>query len=156
MLISRFHRPATVLAIVPLLAACSVAPAGTDINDPYEQVNRQVHAFNKGLDAALIDPAGEAVSLLPDIVKDGIINFSDNAGLPNAAVNGLLQGDFDGAARNSLRFVLNTTVGLLGFFDPAGTLAWKRSMPISGNAGRLGRARRRLPGTAAAGPFDRT
>lgn len=119
---ARLHRPATALAILPLLAACSVAPAGTDINDPYEQVNRQVHAFNKGLDAALIDPAGEAVSLLPDIVKDGIINFSDNAGLPNAAVNGLLQGDFDGAARNSLRFVLNTTIGLLGFFDPAGTL----------------------------------
>ncbi len=119
---TRFHRPATALAILPLLAACSVAPAGTDINDPYEQVNRQIHAFNKGLDAAVIDPTAEAVNLLPDIVKDGIINFSDNAGLPNAAVNGLLQGDFDGAARNSLRFVLNTTIGLLGFFDPAGTL----------------------------------
>lgn len=81
-----------------------------------------MHAFNKGLDRAVLDPAGEAVSYLPDIVKDGIVNFSDNAGLPNAAANGLLQGNFNGAARNSLRFVINTTIGLLGFFDPAGKL----------------------------------
>jgi phospholipid-binding lipoprotein MlaA len=107
---------------LPLVAACSVAPPGTEINDPYEQVNRQVHAFNKTADELVFDSAGEAVNLLPDIVKYGIINFSDNAGLPNAAANGLLQGNFNGAARNSLRFVLNTTIGLLGFFDPASTL----------------------------------
>jgi phospholipid-binding lipoprotein MlaA len=110
------------LSILPLLAACSVAPPGTEINDPYEQVNRQVHAFNQSVDEVFLDPAGEAVSYLPDIVKDGIVNFSDNAGLPNAAANGILQGNINGAARNSLRFILNTTVGILGFFDPAGTI----------------------------------
>jgi phospholipid-binding lipoprotein MlaA len=110
------------LVVALTLGACSVAPAGTDINDPYEEVNRQVHAFNKGFDRAVLDPAGEAVSYLPDIIKDGIVNFSDNSGLPNAAANGLLQGNFNGAARNSLRFVLNTTVGILGFFDPASKL----------------------------------
>lgn len=105
-----------------LLGACSVAPPGTEINDPYEDVNRQVHAFNKGFDQAVLDPAGEAVSYLPDIVKDGVVNFSDNASLPNAAANALLQGDFEGTVRNSLRFILNTTVGILGFFDPAGKI----------------------------------
>jgi phospholipid-binding lipoprotein MlaA len=113
---------AVALALLVLVGACSVAPPGTDINDPYEDVNRQIHAFNKGFDAAILDPAGEAVSYLPDILKDGIVNFSDNAGLPNTAVNGILQGNFNGAARNSLRFILNTTVGLLGFFDPAGVI----------------------------------
>lgn len=118
--------PALSLLAICALSACAVAPPGAEINDPYEDVNRQVHAFNKGLDQALLDPAGEAVSYLPDIVKDGVINFSDNAGLPNAAANGLLQGDIRGAARNTLRFVLNTTVGILGFFDPAGTLGLER------------------------------
>ena len=108
--------------MLALLGACSVAPAGTETNDPYEEVNRQVHAFNKGFDEAVLDPAGEAVSYLPEIVKDGIVNFSDNASLPNAAANSLLQGDVAGTARNSLRFILNTTIGILGFFDPAGTI----------------------------------
>jgi phospholipid-binding lipoprotein MlaA len=108
--------------MLALLCACSVAPAGTEINDPYEEVNRQVHAFNKGFDQAVLDPAGEAVNQLPDIVKDGIVNFSDNASMPNAAANALLQGDFEGAVRNSMRFILNTTVGILGFFDPAGKI----------------------------------
>jgi phospholipid-binding lipoprotein MlaA len=105
-----------------LLSGCSTARPGTEINDPYEPVNRQVHAFNKGFDQAILDPAGEAVSYLPDIIKDGIVNFSDNAGLPNAAANSLLQGDVKGTVRNSLRFILNTTVGVLGFFDPAGRI----------------------------------
>jgi phospholipid-binding lipoprotein MlaA len=115
-------RPLVAVAAAAALAGCSAAPAGQDFNDPYEEVNREVHAFNKGLDQALLDPAGEAVSHLPAIVKDGIVNFSDNASLPNAAANTLLQGDIAGTARNSLRFVLNTTVGILGFFDPAGKI----------------------------------
>jgi phospholipid-binding lipoprotein MlaA len=107
---------------LPVLAGCSVAPPGTEINDPYEEVNRQIHEFNRELDRTVLDPAGEAVNLLPDIVKYGVINFSNNAGLPNAAANGLLQGNFEGAARNTMRFVINTTIGLLGVFDPAGKI----------------------------------
>jgi phospholipid-binding lipoprotein MlaA len=107
---------------VAIFAGCSVAPAGTDIHDPYESVNRQIHEFNREFDRTVLDPAGEAVNLLPDIVKYGVINFSNNAGLPNAAANGLLQGNFEGAARNSLRFIINTTIGILGVFDPAGKI----------------------------------
>jgi phospholipid-binding lipoprotein MlaA len=47
------------------------------------------------------------------------VNFGDNVSLPGMVVNGILQGNIDNAFQNSARFVLNTTVGLLGFFDPA-------------------------------------
>ncbi len=110
-------------SVLPLiLAACSVAPAGTEIHDPYEEVNRQIHELNLGFDRAFLDPAGETASQLPDAIKIPVVNFSDNAGLPNAIVNGVMQGNVDGAITNSVRFLLNTTVGILGLFDPAGAI----------------------------------
>lgn len=108
--------------MLPFVAACSVAPAGVEIHDPYEPVNRQVHAFNKAFDAAVLDPAGEAASRLPPEIQTAVITFSDNAGLPNAVLNGLLQGDLEGALRNTARFALNTTLGLMGVLDPAATV----------------------------------
>lgn len=105
-----------------LLAACAVAPAGAEINDPYEQVNRQIHAFNVEVDRAVLDPAGQVANQLPDAITIPVVNFSDNASLPNAIINGVLQGNAAGAITNSVRFLLNTTVGILGLFDPAGAI----------------------------------
>jgi phospholipid-binding lipoprotein MlaA len=105
-----------------LVAACSVAPAGTEINDPYEALNRQIHAFNVGLDRAVLDPAGEVANELPDAITIPVVNFSDNASLPNSIINGVLQGNAAGAITNSVRFLLNSTIGVLGLFDPAGAI----------------------------------
>ena len=107
------------IAALTLLAACNPAPPGTDIHDPYEPVNRAVHAVNKAADTAVIRPASLAVMAAPDFVRDPIVNFADNVGLPNAVVNGLLQGNIGSAAQNTLRFVVNSTVGVMGLFDPA-------------------------------------
>lgn len=101
------------------LAACSVAPPGAAIHDPFEASNRQVHAFNKGLDRAVLRPAGQAAAAAPEPLRDGVVNFAENVALPGMVLNGLLQGRLDGPAVNTMRFVINSTVGLLGFFDPA-------------------------------------
>lgn len=103
-----------------LVAACTAAPAGGGMNDPYEPANRMVHEFNKGLDTALLRPAGRVAAQLPEAVRLPIGNFADNVGLPGTVVNNLLQGDIGGAAQNTLRFVVNSTVGVLGLADPAG------------------------------------
>ena len=51
-----------------------------------------------------------------------IVNFSDNVSLPGMVVNNVLQGDIGGTVTNTMRFLLNSTVGVLGLFDPAGAI----------------------------------
>lgn len=113
---------AALLIVLPILAGCSVAPPGGGVHDPYEGVNRRVHAFNKSVDQAVLRPLGRTVAEAPSGTTQPIVNFSDNAGLPGTVVNNLLQGDIGGAAANTVRFVLNTTVGVLGLADPAGAI----------------------------------
>lgn len=111
------------LIVLPLLAAgCSAAPPGAEIHDPYEPLNRRVHALNKAVDQAVLRPLARGTASAPPGLTRPVVNFSDNAGLPGTVVNNVLQGDVDGAARNTLRFILNTTVGVLGLADPAGAI----------------------------------
>jgi phospholipid-binding lipoprotein MlaA len=121
---TRSLRPPTLVSVltVVVLAACNNAPPGVDVYDPYEQVNRQVHEFNVGLDQAVIDPAGQVANTLAPPVRESIVNFSHNVSMPGAVFNGILQGDIEGAATNTMRFLINSTVGILGIFDPAGVI----------------------------------
>jgi phospholipid-binding lipoprotein MlaA len=107
------------LFLAAALAGCAAAPDGKLINDPYEQANRQVHDFNTGLDKALLRPASEVTEALPDVLTDRVVDFADNLALPGMVVNGLLQGDLESAISNTFRFVVNTTIGVGGLFDPA-------------------------------------
>lgn len=118
---SSFFRPLIVLPVA-LLAACSVAPSDVDVHDPYEARNRSIHAFNVGLDQALLRPAGQMTQSLPPAITQPVVNFSNNVGLPAAVANGVLQGDIEGVATNTLRFLINSTVGVLGLADPAGAI----------------------------------
>lgn len=93
------------------------------MNDPFETQNRRVHAFNRSVDAALIKPAsGGYDSILPGVVKTGIGHVASNLDTPGDIANGLLQGRPIHAAENTLRFLVNTTVGIGGLFDPATAL----------------------------------
>lgn len=85
-------------------------------------MNRRVHDFNKSLDSALVRPGGQASVTLPEAVRTPVLNFADNVSLPGMVVNGVLQADVEGVVRNTLRFVINSTIGLGGFFDPAGAI----------------------------------
>jgi phospholipid-binding lipoprotein MlaA len=109
------------LAVLASLGACSTPPA-TGILDPYEAQNRKVHDFNVALDRALFVGGEDGASGggLPEPVGIGLSNLADNAGLPGVVVNDVLQLDLEDAVHNTLRFVINTTVGIGGLFDPAG------------------------------------
>lgn len=115
-----FPRGAAAALSLVTISACTAPPPGGGINDPYEPANRAVHEFNKGLDTALLRPAGQVAAQLPEAVRIPVGNFADNVGLPGTVVNNLLQGDIGGAAQNTLRFIVNSTVGVLGLADPAG------------------------------------
>jgi len=104
------------------LVACTAPTPGAEFNDPFEETNRVVHNFNKGLDRVALRPAGQIAAATPVEITEPISNFADNVGLPGMVVNGLLQGDIGGMGTNTMRFLINTTVGVGGLFDPAGAI----------------------------------
>jgi phospholipid-binding lipoprotein MlaA len=112
------------LAAVTLLAlaACTPAPPDGGMNDPFEATNRAVHQFNKDVDRAILRPAGQAAAALPEAIRIPVVNFSNNADLPGMVLNNVLQGDVGGAVQNTMRFIINSTVGVLGLADPAGAI----------------------------------
>jgi phospholipid-binding lipoprotein MlaA len=110
---------AAVLFALFWLAACGPAAIPEGISDPYEAQNRAVHEENKALDRALVKPASGGYGALPKPLRQGIGHFADNVDTPRMAVNSILQGRVEDAVHSTLRFVVNTTVGIGGLFDPA-------------------------------------
>ena len=121
--------PILALATLTLLlqASCGPAPAPTGTNDPNEAANREVHEANKALDRALVDPASTVYGkTVPGPLRQGVQNFADNLDAPGDVVNGILQGRPGPALANTARFVINTTVGIGGLFDPAKAMGIQR------------------------------
>ena len=115
------HKFTIFIALLTLgLSACAPAVPTRGINDPYEKQNRVTHAFNLKLDTYVVRPvANKATRLLPDQVFIGASHFADNLGLPGVVANDLLQAKIGAALHNTLRFAVNTTIGVGGLFDPA-------------------------------------
>lgn len=110
------------LAGLLVLGGCAAPQPGADVNDPFEQTNRRIHDFNVGVDRAILRPAGQLANKAPEIITGPVVNFSNNVSLPGMVVNNVLQGDIGGTVTNTMRFLLNSTVGVLGLFDPAGAI----------------------------------
>ncbi|MEM9972642.1 MAG: VacJ family lipoprotein [Pseudomonadota bacterium] len=107
-------------AVALLLSACATPDTPTEVFDPYEQTNRQVHEFNVGLDRALVRPTSNAYgTVIPQPVRRSVSNFANNLDTPRFVVNDVLQGNILDAGHNTMRFLVNSTLGLAGLFDPA-------------------------------------
>ncbi|SOC07204.1 phospholipid-binding lipoprotein MlaA [Rhodobacter sp. JA431] len=107
------------------LAGCGehrpTVPQQDVIYDPYEAGNRQVHAFNKGLDRALFKAREGQPRSRDTLLTRSFSNAGGNLSLPGKVVNSLLQGRPEPAIKNTFRFVINSTLGIGGIFDPAGS-----------------------------------
>ena len=91
-----------------------------DFYDPLISVNRAVFSFNNASYRYVIIPVAKAYDYsVPRPVKHSVSNFFHNIKMPIYAINKLLQGEGKNAGVSVLRFGINTTVGLLGLFDPA-------------------------------------
>lgn len=105
-----------------LLAACASAPPDytTKVKDPWEKLNRATFAFNQKLDKAVARPvAKQYVRAVPKPTRAGINNVLSNLGEPVTIVNDLLQGQIRQTLKDTTRFLVNTTVGIAGWFDVA-------------------------------------
>ena len=107
------------------LISSSVAKASDD--DPLEPMNRAIFGFNEVVDDAILEPVAEGYRYItPDPIEDSISNFFNNLGEINTIVNSALQLKLDKTISSSSRFVINSTVGVLGLFDVATTLGIDR------------------------------
>ncbi len=89
------------------------------VRDPLQPFNRGMFWFNDKLYLHVLKPVARVYRGVPEPVRTSVGNFFDNLASPARFVNSLLQFKFEGAARELGRFLLNSTVGLAGFLDPA-------------------------------------
>jgi len=118
----RTRRAALVVIAVALAAgiSCAHIPGDPDPSDPWERMNRGTFKFNESLDRWVIEPVAKGMDfVLPDPVERAIGRFFVNSLIPIHFGNALLQFKPVSAVEDLARFVVNTTVGLAGFFDPA-------------------------------------
>jgi|TARA_B100000787_G_scaffold71205_1_gene52335 phospholipid-binding lipoprotein MlaA len=89
------------------------------IKDCFESINRGSFALNQGLDKVIFKPVAKAYRVLPSPVRAGTSNALSNLSNLITIPNNILQGEFKTAGINTGRFIVNTTVGILGIFNVA-------------------------------------
>jgi ABC-type transporter lipoprotein component MlaA len=106
-----------------------------DVNDPLEAYNRTMFAFNTAFTGCILRPIGEIFScVFPEYVRIGFARMAANIQLPNRFINTILQGRLERTGIELARFGVNTTVGILGFYDPASS--WMNLEAQSNSFGR--------------------
>jgi phospholipid-binding lipoprotein MlaA len=119
------------LALIALCCAalpgCTVPPPPATPNDPFEAQNRDIHELNKSFDRNVLRPVSSGVGdVVPDTLEIALTNAADNLEAPGEAMNYVLQARPGKAVESGLRFVINSTVGLLGTWDVAAELGIQR------------------------------
>ncbi len=103
-----------------LVGVASCASAPDTVYDPLEGFNRQMFAFNEAADKAVLGPVARGYeAVLPGPVRGGIGNVLSNLNSPVVFINDVLQGEPARASDTGVRFVVNSTIGVLGVWDAA-------------------------------------
>ena len=93
---------------------------GEEINDPFEDLNRDIFIFNEKLDEKLLKPAALTYrKVTPQFARTGVTNFFNNLEEIDTTINQVLQGEIKYAFNDAGRFVINSTIGLFGLIDVA-------------------------------------
>jgi len=104
------------LLLVSALSGC----AHNNPRDPLEPMNRGIYAFNDAIDTVVMKPIATGYNaILPQFVRTGVSNFFSNLDEITVIINGLLQLKIPQALSDTGRFLINTTVGVLGLIDVA-------------------------------------
>ena len=122
--ISSTIRQATVVFLITLL--CTSSPYASE-DDPLEPMNRVIFGFNEVVDDNILEPVAKSYRYItPDPVEESVTNFFNNLGEINTIVNSALQMKLDKTLSSTSRFVINSSVGVLGLFDVATSLGIQR------------------------------
>ena len=100
---------------------------GEEINDPFEDLNRDIFIFNEKLDEKLLKPAALTYrKVTPQFARTGVTNFFNNLEEIDTTINQVLQGEIKYAFNDASRFVINSTIGLIGLIDVASKMGLER------------------------------
>jgi phospholipid-binding lipoprotein MlaA len=116
-----------ILVIAFLTVFNSKTTYATDLSDCSESINRAVFSFNMTVDKYFFKPIAEVYNVLPIEIRSGINNALLNIDSTLTVPNQILQGNFGEAAISVSRFAINSTVGILGIFDPATALGIEKT-----------------------------
>jgi phospholipid-binding lipoprotein MlaA len=94
--------------------------------DCNEKINRAIFNFNMELDKDVIKPIAQTYNMLPSPIKTGVSNGTYNFNTTKTAINEILQGHVEDGLISSSRFVINSTLGFFGTFDPASEMGIKK------------------------------
>ncbi len=114
------------LLLIQLLVVNKAYSDKNDVKDCFEKLNRATFALNMGLDKVVFKPVSKGYRILPSPIRTGTSNALSNLSNLITIPNNILQGDFGSAANNSVRLVINTTLGIAGIFDPANSLGFEK------------------------------
>ena len=104
----------------------SINTISDDINDPFEEFNRKTFEFNENVDEKILKPVAKFYSNFPPKVKNGVTNFFNNLEDVETSINQLLQGKPKKSINDISRFIINSTIGLVGFIDVASKIGLER------------------------------
>ena len=100
---------------------------GEEINDPFEDLNRDIFIFNEKLDEKLLKPAALTYrKVTPQFARTGVTNFFNNLEEIDTTINQILQGEIKYAFNDAGRFVINSTIGLFGLIDVASKMGLEK------------------------------
>ena len=114
------------LFVIQFLVVSNSYGQEKDVKDCFEKINRATFAFNMALDKVLFRPVATGYRKLPSPIRTGTSNALNNLSNLVTIPNNILQGDFIAAGNNSIRFIINTTIGIVGIFDPANALGFEK------------------------------
>ncbi len=98
-----------------------------EINDPFEDLNRDIFVFNEKLDEKILKPTALVYrKVTPQFARTGVTNFFNNLEEIDTTINQVLQGEIKYAFNDAGRFVINTTIGLFGLIDIASKMGLEK------------------------------
>ena len=110
-----------------ILMTTGCATTGSNNDDPWEDWNRGVYKFNKVVDSAIAKPITKGYkAITPDIVEKGVSNVYSNLTDVPTMINNLLQGKVIDSLSDLGRFVINSTIGIAGIWDPATSIGLEK------------------------------
>ena len=126
-------------SIVLSILSVSSAVSETNNKECFEKLSRGIFKFNQGVDKVIISPIAKGYNKLPEPIKNGTGNFTSNLATLLSVPNHILQGEWKSAGESTASFLINSTVGILGFANPAEKLGLEnRQEDVGQTLGRYG------------------
>jgi len=113
------------IVLIVILILQFNAPNANAVEECFERTSRAIFKFNMALDDIVLEPIAKGYNKLPSPLKTGASNFTSNIATLLSIPNNVLQGDFKQLGHSVGSFTINTTLGILGFLNPAEKIGLK-------------------------------